>query len=197
MRLADRSILGSALRLSQPLSGFLAGQSCVALFHATTVPGILPSELFPHKDRAPLSRSLAPLQLSTAVLKCAGLRLSSLVSPTSTLSRSCLDPHNDYGLRFHEPRPVSPPSWALLSGITSFRQLHLLRSFPPLVRPYPQLRVAPPLPAVSLLVFLPLRSFLLPRLGFSTHPWPRGPGLTPSSEDSGVRLRGPVTPVAG
>jgi len=82
-----------------PLSGFLnlsavsAGRSCVALFHATTVPGILPSELFPHKDRAPLSRPLAPLQLSTGVLSSTlSCARSPPVSPTSTLSRGCLDP---------------------------------------------------------------------------------------------------------
>jgi hypothetical protein len=35
--------LGSALRLSQPLSGFLADPSFAALFRAATVRGILPS----------------------------------------------------------------------------------------------------------------------------------------------------------
>jgi hypothetical protein len=73
-----------------PLSGFLAGSDFVALFHATTVPGILPSELSPHKDRESLSRSLAPLQLSTGVLGCVVLRL---VAPgfTDVRLRSCLD----------------------------------------------------------------------------------------------------------
>ena len=131
----------------------------MALFRATTVPGILPSELFPHKDRVPLSRSLAPLQLSTDVLKCAVLRL---VTP------GCTDFHaftqspgfpNSYGLRFHGPRLVSPSSWTLLSGLTSFRQLHLLRSFIPPVRPCLQLRVASRLPVVSLLVFFPFEAF--------------------------------------
>jgi hypothetical protein len=52
---ARRFHLGSARRLSQPLSGFLARPSFVALFRATAVPGILPSEVSPHR------RSLAPL----------------------------------------------------------------------------------------------------------------------------------------
>ena len=51
-----------------------------------------PSELVPHEDHVPLSRPLAPLQLSTGVLKRAVSHRSSLVSPTSTLSRGCLDP---------------------------------------------------------------------------------------------------------
>jgi hypothetical protein len=49
---------GSALRLSQPLSGFLATPSFAALFHAATVPGISPSECSPHRNRAPLPGSL-------------------------------------------------------------------------------------------------------------------------------------------
>ena len=61
-----------------PLPGFLnlsaasasAGPSPVALFHATTVPRIRPSELSPRRNRAPLSRPLATLQLSTRVQKC-------------------------------------------------------------------------------------------------------------------------------
>jgi hypothetical protein len=73
---------------------------------------------------------------------------------------------NDYGLRFHKPRLVSLSSWALLSGVTSFRQLHLLRSFPPPVRPFLQLRVAPRLPVVSLLVFFfPFEAFSCHALG--------------------------------
>jgi hypothetical protein len=157
--------LGSALRFSQPLSGFLASQSYVALFRATTVPGILPSELFPHEDRDPLSRSLAPLQLSTDVLKCAVLRL---VTPGFTnfhaFTRSPGFP-DSYGLRFHGPKLVSPSSWALLSGVTSFRLLHLLRSFLPLARPFLQLRVASWLPAVSLLGLFPFEAFSFHALG--------------------------------
>ena len=49
---------GSALRLSQPLSGFLANPSSAALFRAATVPGTLPSERSPRRDRLPLSGQL-------------------------------------------------------------------------------------------------------------------------------------------
>jgi len=50
--------LGSALRFSQPLSGFLATPSFAALFRAATVPGIPPSERSPRRDRLPLSGQL-------------------------------------------------------------------------------------------------------------------------------------------
>jgi hypothetical protein len=59
--------LGSALRLSQPLSGFLASSSFTALFRAATVRGVLPSEVSPRKNRAPLSRPLA----SAVIHRCA------------------------------------------------------------------------------------------------------------------------------
>ena len=58
---------GSALRFSQPLSGFLARSSFAALFRAATA-RTFPSELVPHRNRVRLSASLAPLQLSTGVL---------------------------------------------------------------------------------------------------------------------------------
>jgi hypothetical protein len=127
--------LGSALRFSQPLSGFLASQSFAALFHAATVPGIPPSELSPHERRAPLSRPLAPLQLSTRVLR----------RSSRTLPRGFPDVHAFTQL------PGSPAAWDALftrpktrfpvapdprRKTASFRQLHLLRSllFLPRVR---------------------------------------------------------------
>ena len=58
---------GSALRFSQPLSGFLASSSSTALFRAATVPGLPPSEPSPREDRVPLSRLLAPPRSSTGV----------------------------------------------------------------------------------------------------------------------------------
>jgi len=131
----------------------------VALFHATTVPGILPSELLPHEDRVPLSRSLAPLQLSTSLQRCTVLRLVTAGFTDFHAFTQLPGFPSDYGLRFPGPKLSSPSSWAQLGGVTSFRQLHLLRSFPPLVRPYLQLWVTPPQPAVSLLGFLPCEAF--------------------------------------
>jgi len=52
---------GSALRFFEPLSGFLADPSFVALFHATTVPGIPPSETSPRfESRTPLGATVLP-----------------------------------------------------------------------------------------------------------------------------------------
>jgi len=53
-----------------PLSGFLAGSSFAAVFHAATDSGIPPFRVFPSLEIAYPSRgSLASLQLSTAVLR--------------------------------------------------------------------------------------------------------------------------------
>jgi hypothetical protein len=58
---------GVACSRRAPLSGFLnpsavsAAPSSTALFHAATVPELLPSERSPREDRAPLSRPLAPV----------------------------------------------------------------------------------------------------------------------------------------
>jgi hypothetical protein len=126
----------------------------------STVPGILPSELVPHEDRAPLSGPLAPLQLSTGVPGRAERRLSPPVSPTSTLSRGCLDPPTTMdslsvrrGALPGRPglHPTEPPCSASFTYFEAF----------PFARPFLQRWVAPPPQAVAL-GFLPLRSFAPP-----------------------------------
>jgi hypothetical protein len=93
--------LGSTLRFSQPLSGFLAGSSFAALFHAVTVVGIPPFRVFPSQEIACLSRGrLTSMQLSTDVLERTARFLSPPVSPTSTLSRGCLVPHTAMSFLF-------------------------------------------------------------------------------------------------
>jgi len=83
---------GSALRLSQPLSGFLACSSFAALFRTATVRGVLPSEASPRRNRAPLSRSRAPLRLSTGVPRRARSRfITAGFTNSHTRKRSCLD----------------------------------------------------------------------------------------------------------
>jgi hypothetical protein len=78
------------------------------LFHAATVPGILPSELSPRKNRVPLSRPLAPLQLSTGVRECTVLRLiASGFTDVHALTRLPGSP-GDYELPFDEPKLVFP-----------------------------------------------------------------------------------------
>jgi hypothetical protein len=85
---------------------------------------------------------------------------------------------NDYGLRFASRSSV-PRRPGLHGEANSFRQLHLLRSFLPLVRPCQQLRVAPRQLVVSLLGFFPFEALFLPRLGFSTRLDLEDPGSLP------------------
>jgi hypothetical protein len=181
--------LGSALRLSQPLSGFPAVPSFAALFHAATVPGFLPSESFPRKNRAPLSRPRAPLWLSTDVPDDASRALLPPVSPTPTLSRSCLVPSDDYGLPFHAPKHASRLPWtqatelARSASFTHFEALILLR-----VRSH---RPGSPRTDAPILSWVSASLELSPPTPRVLHPpGPRGPAHAPSPEGSGARLRG-------
>jgi len=103
---------GSALRFSQPLSGFPASSSSTALFHAAAVPRYLPSKPSPHKGRVPLSRPLAPSRLSTSVPERTAHSLIASGFPDSRAqARSCLIPPPDYGLPFRGLAPVSRSPW--------------------------------------------------------------------------------------
>jgi hypothetical protein len=81
---------------------------------------------------------------------------------------------SSYGFPFHRPEPTSRVSWASCGGLTSFRQLHPLRSLPPLVRPFQLLRREPPLLVVTRRLF--------PSEAFSSH----------ASGSPPVRVRGPA-----
>jgi len=74
---------GSALRLSQPLSGFQASSGFAAMFRAATVPGILPSESSPRRERCTPLGAAASLPLSTDVPKCAARGLVTAGFPDS------------------------------------------------------------------------------------------------------------------
>jgi hypothetical protein len=123
---------GSALRFSQPLSGFLAGPSFAALFRAAAVPGIPPFRVFPSQEIAYPSRgSLAPLRLSTDVLNARRSTLSPPVSCDSraftrspALPRWLWAPFSRAEARFPVPLGLVPRN-------RPFRQLHPLRSFTP------------------------------------------------------------------
>jgi hypothetical protein len=135
---------GSALRFSQPLSGFLANPSFRALFRALAAPGIPPSESSPRSSRAPLSGPPAPLRSSTDVLD---RRRPSLITASFRDARAHAQlPASpaDYELPFHTPRgrrfPVTPSS---SDGTEPFRPLHPLRSLDPLASPFTPTRVAP------------------------------------------------------
>jgi hypothetical protein len=91
------SRLGSALRLSQPLSGFLAShelRSPVSYYNRSWDP---PSELSPRRERAPLSRPLLPCSHPPTCRDAPPVALSPPVSPTSTPSRGCLVPPTTMG----------------------------------------------------------------------------------------------------
>jgi hypothetical protein len=166
MRRAVHSRLGSALRFSQPLSGFLADPSFAALFRAATVPGIPPSECSPRKDRAPLSRPpCIPCRYQPSCVSVPPASLLPLVSPTPTPSRSCLDPHSGYRFPFHEPKSTSRLPWATSDGTTTFRQLHRLRSLDPSASPFLTKPGCPDLAADPLLGFFPSRAFSNRTLG--------------------------------
>jgi hypothetical protein len=105
----------------------------VALFRATTVPGILPSESSPHRNRAPLSGPPAPLRLSTGVPR---RRLPVLVAAGFLDSHALAqlpDSPDDYGLPFHVPRHASRSPWVPAAeplrsaSFTRFEALILLR----------------------------------------------------------------------
>jgi hypothetical protein len=173
---------GSALRFSQPLSGFLASSSSTALFRAAAVPGRLPSERSPRKDRAPLSRPLTPSRLSTSVsdapLSTVCLRFprrprgwrSSLVPPSAMSSLSAGSrPHPGHSDLERRSRPC--------------RKLHPSRSLPPLTNPFTPTQVSPRQ--------RPLLSWVLPLqrpssdLGVSTRP-DQSRSTTPSPEGPGA-----------
>ena len=130
---------GSTLGLSQPLSGFLADLSFAALFRAATVPGILSLQSVPlTKIARPSQGRFAPLQLDNqhAETHCT-CALSPPLSPTPTLSRSCLDPSDGYGRPFTKPRSCFPfvPQLRTAEPLL-FCQPHLLRSFYPFASPF-------------------------------------------------------------
>jgi hypothetical protein len=118
----------------------------VALFRATTVPGILPSELFPHRDRAPLSRPSFEVACSPAVVhQWSEVRCSSPFVPWfHRLPRFHAVAWIPRGLWTSFPWtevlfPVVPGS--VQRSSPPLRQLHLLRSLHPPVRPYQRLQV--------------------------------------------------------
>jgi len=160
---------GSALRFSQPPSGFPADPSFAALFHAATVPGVLPSESSPHRNRAPLSRPPAPLWLSTRVQDAASWILLPPVSPTPTLSRSCLVPPATMDSLFTCPKTRFPVALDSSSKTALYGELHLLRSLIPLTNPF-AIDSGCPSPTADTLLGFSLQSLLRPRLEASTRP---------------------------
>jgi hypothetical protein len=129
MKRTTRFRSGSALRFSQPLSGFPASSSSTALFRAATVPERPPSERSPHEDREPLSGSHAPSRLSTSALVRTSRDLDPAISPTPTLARSRMVPSQAGGAlstsRSSLPghlgsRTIKPPDTARFTHLEAF-----------------------------------------------------------------------------
>jgi len=141
---------GCAHSRRAPLTGFLnpsavsATPSSTALFRAAAVPELLPTELSPRKDRAPLSRPLAPLRSSTRRTKDAPLgpyRLRFLRRPRPR--RSSQDPPQTMDSLSARPEdPASRSPWVTTDGVAPARQLHPLRSFTPSANPFASTQVA-------------------------------------------------------
>jgi len=156
----------------------------------------LPSESSPREDRAPLSGSLAPLQLSTVLRNAPPATLSPVVSPTPALLAQLPGSPTDYGSPFRESegplpgRPGSPTEGSPLPPASPASKLSSLRES---VRtdpgcPEPSGRYSPGL--------VPLSRPNRPNLGSSN---PSGPLRTqlesaPAGLDS--RLQGPGRPLA-
>jgi hypothetical protein len=111
---------------------FLHRSNSTAFFHAATVPGLPPSELSPREDRAPLSRPLAPLQLSTVLRSASLVTLSPEVSPTPTLLTQLPGSPTSYRLPFRKSEgslpgcPGSPAAESLLPLASPASKLYSL-----------------------------------------------------------------------
>jgi hypothetical protein len=143
----------------------------VALFRATAIPGILLCELLPPEDRVPLSGSLAPLRLSTGVRK---RTVRSLVTRRFTDSHHRVVAWIPVGLwSSFQPAEASFP---VVLG--SVRRTRFVPPASPASKPSSPRETVPAAPGSPSAPgrcsqVAPLRSLLLPRLGFSTR---SGPG---------------------
>jgi hypothetical protein len=148
-----------------PLSGF-PNLSAVSEHARTSRPcfvpqpflGFPPSELSPHRDRAPLSRPHASMQLSTDIEDEPPEVLLRPLSPTPTLARSSLDPAT--AMSSLSACRVAPTRFPIpLDHERRSRPLrphHLLRSLDPPVSPFAPSRVSPGRRSILSWIFSPL-----------------------------------------
>jgi hypothetical protein len=155
---------GSALRLSQPLSG-LRQLEFHGLVSCRNRSWASPFRAFPsQRSCTPLEATGSPAVIHRRARHLCCAALSSPVSPTPTPSAQWPGSPDDYGLPFREPRPASRSSWTA-NVSCPFRQLHPLRSFAPPVSPFAPSPVAR-LGGRCSPGFMPLQSSL-PDLGAS------------------------------
>jgi len=96
------------------------------------------------------------VQLSTSVLKRTVQRLITVSFPDAHAYAQWPGSPLGYRFPFHEPKPVFRSPWTLSGGIVPFRQLHLLRSFPPLANPFTSTKGFPSVDGRCSPGFLPL-----------------------------------------
>jgi hypothetical protein len=135
---------GSALRLSQPLSGFLASSSSTALFRAATIPERLSLQSLPLVEVVVPSRGPpAPLRSSTDLPVRPHASRSPRVSPTP----EPLDPVAWLPSRPWAPFPRGLPRLPVPLGCARLTvpdgRLHPLRSVPPPANPFASTRANP------------------------------------------------------
>jgi hypothetical protein len=194
MKWVVQAHIGSALRLSQPLSGFLAHPDSTALFRAAAVPGIPPFRVFPSQEsRTPLGATCS----LAVVHERAGTRLPGpCYRRFRRLPRSHAqspDSPDGYGLPFAHPRARSRSPWTPSGRTVPFHPLHRLRSLRPPASPFAPARVAPSRRPILSWVSAPLEPspptprILRPVLA-------RGLEHASSSGDSDARLPGPRDP---
>jgi hypothetical protein len=138
--------------------------------------------------------------------------LSPTVSPNAHAFARLPGSPDDYGSPFREPKPTSRSPWVSSGGITSFRQLHLLRSLDPPVSPFAPRRVSPTRRPMLSWTSVPSRAFSSPasdplpvRLLNSARPSTRrhrdpsspkirfGSRVRPISPPEGVKTSSPTT----
>jgi len=151
-----QSRFGSAPRLSQPLSGFLANSSFAALFRAAAVPGIS-LQSFPLVEIAYPSRgSLASLQSSTGVQK----RMPRLlIAPGFTDDRDervRLDPPTTMSSLSSDRSPAPGCPGCRATGSSRPASFTYFEASLPLRVRSPPGRVSPPRRVAALLGFRPL-----------------------------------------
>ena len=112
-------------------------------------------------------RRLLPCSSPPSYLRCSARDLVLRVSPTPALMARWPGFPPELGHRFRRPVPhalahgpatTSPTSWTACTGVTSFRRLRLLRSFPPPASPCARRAAFADAPRPMLSWALPLQS---------------------------------------
>jgi len=189
VRQAVHAHLGSALRFSQPLSGFRFDQVPRPCFMPQPFLDCPSSEPSPRRGRPPLSgRLVLPCSHPPCPGDASPATLSPPVSPTPTFERSRLDPPRTMGPLSTRPKPRFPVALGRRRRGRPLRQLHLLRSLDPSLSPFALVRGKPRTEWPMLSWFsAPLETQTAQASGPRTRPSPHEPALSPVPEGTGSR----------